>query len=216
MTRRQILWLVPAAIWLVFTFWYTDFGGPLSEEEISAGLEKFQSQGYTPEQVAALAAFLRNDTGKQFLMVNNIDMDDNPPQMPDYGPDATASDYFDYYLDHIYTQLFRRASHPAFAGSALNYTADEFGVGSDAAFGWDSAALMRYRSRRSFLGVFTHPETRNRYQYKVAAMVKTIAYPVEPALYLSDIRLLLFLVLGLVTALVDIFIYGRQRQRSNQ
>ena len=216
MTRRQILWLVPAAIWLVFTFWYTDFGGPLSEEEISAGLEKFQSQGYTPEQVAALAAFLRNDTGKQFLMVNNIDMDDNPPQMPDYGPDATASDYFDYYLDHIYTQLFRRASHPAFAGSALNYTADEFGVGSDAAFGWDSAALMRYRSRRSFLGVFTHPETSNRYPYKVAAMVKTIAYPVEPALYLSDIRLLLFLVLGLVTALVDIFIYGRQRQRSNQ
>ena len=200
----------------MFTFWYTDFGGPLSEEEISAGLEKFQSQGYTPEQVAALAAFLRNDTGKQFLMVNNIDMDDNPPQMPDYGPDATASDYFDYYLDHIYTQLFRRASHPAFAGSALNYTADEFGVGSDAAFGWDSAALMRYRSRRSFLGVFTHPETSNRYPYKVAAMVKTIAYPVEPALYLSDIRLLLFLVLGLVTALVDIFIYGRQRQRSNQ
>ena len=39
------------------------------------------------------------------------------------------------------------------------------------------------------------------------AMDKTIAYPVEPGLYVSDLRLLLFLVLGLLVALLDIVLY---------
>ena len=46
-----------------------------------------------------------------------------------------------------------------------------------------------------------------RHAYKHAAMDKTIAYPVEPGLYVSDLRIILFLVLGLVTALLDAFIF---------
>ena len=78
MTRRRLLWMTPAAIWLLFTFWYTDLGGPLTDKEISAGMEKVRSQ-YSAQQINDLEAFLRRDTGRQFLMVNNIDMNDNPP-----------------------------------------------------------------------------------------------------------------------------------------
>ena len=40
-----------------------------------------------------------------------------------------------------------------------------------------------------------------RHAYKLAAMEKTIAYPVEPGLFLSDLRVLLFLLLALAASL---------------
>lgn len=212
MTRRKLLWLTPAAIWLLFTYWYTDFGGPLTEEEISVGLEEVKSRGYDAETIAQLETFLRNDTGRQFLMVNNIDMNDNPPQMPGFGPDATASDYVNHYMEHMFPQLLKRACHPIFLSAGVNFVSDVTGVGDAAASGWDSAALLRYRSRRSFLEIVAHSDTQSRHDYKNAGMSKTIAYAVEPTIYVSDLRFVLLLVLGLVTALADILVFGRQRK----
>ena len=56
---------------------------------------------------------------------------------------------------------------------------------------------------------------RGRHDYKIAAMTKTIAYPVEPSLYVSDLRFILFLVLGLITALVDILLFQRREVTKN-
>ena len=42
--------------------------------------------------------------------------------------------------------------------------------------------------------------TQGRHGYKIAAMVKTITYAVEPILYVSDLRFILLLVFGLVAA----------------
>jgi hypothetical protein len=209
MTRRRLLWITPTAIWLLFTFWYTDFGGPLTDEEIAVGIEKVRSQGYGAQQISDLEAFLKSDTGRQFLMVNNIDMNDNPPQMPGFGPDATASDYVNHYMAHMFPQLLKRACHPIFMGAGLSYDNDVAGVGEAAASGWDTAALFRYRSRRSLLEVIAHADTQGRHEYKIAAMVKTITYAVEPRLYVSDLRFILLLVFGLVTALADILFFGR-------
>lgn len=132
MTRRRLLWITPTAIWLLFTFWYTDFGGPLTDEEIAVGIEKVRSQGYGAQQISDLEAFLKSDTGRQFLMVNNIDMNDNLPQMPGFGPDATASDYVNHYMEHMFPQLLKRACHPIFMGAGLSYDNDVAGVGEAA------------------------------------------------------------------------------------
>ena len=43
-------------------------------------------------------------------------------------------------------------------------------------------------------------------------MVKTITYAVEPRLYVSDLRFILLLVLGMLTAMADILVFGRQRK----
>ena len=43
--------------------------------------------------------------------------------------------------------------------------------------------------------VVTHPNMRSKHAFKVAALDKTIAYPVETVLYLSDPRFLLALIL---------------------
>ena len=63
--------------------------------------------------------------------------------------------------------------------------------------------LMRYRSRRTFMEIITHPDMVDRHEFKIAALDKTIAYPIEMQLYLSDPRLLLGLILLIVTLMLD-------------
>jgi len=109
----------------------------------------------------------------------------------------------------MYVQLFKRASHPIFFGNVVGRALDVEGIeGVDE---WNTAGLIRYRSRRSFLAVLTHPDMRKRHQYKIAAMTKTIAYPVEPTINLGDPRVLLAMLMGLAAAILDILLFGRRR-----
>lgn len=209
MSQRGLLWGIPAFVWLAFTLWYTDFGGPMTEEEVDQALTALERRGMDAERFALFEKFLREDTGSQFLMVNNIDMSDNPPPMPGFSEGATAEDYNNHYMEHMYPQLLFRACHPIFFGSGVGVGIDITGI--EGAHGWDRAALFRYKSRRAFIEVVTHPDMGDRHAYKHAAMDKTIAYPVEPGLYVSDLRLLLFLVLGLLVALFDILWFGYRK-----
>ncbi|MFT5579080.1 MAG: hypothetical protein ACI9WS_001838 [Paraglaciecola psychrophila] len=212
MNKRLILWAVPAVIWLLFSFWYTDLGGPLSDQEVDEAMTFFDSQGIEPKRRQLMQDFLRNDSGRQFLMVNNIDKDEHPPVMPGFSPGASADDYMAHYMEHMYRELLFRASHPIFYASGLNFTIDVAGI--DNAEGWDTAVLVRYRSKRTLLEIITNPAIGPRHAFKLAALTKTIAYPVETSLYLSDPRLLLFMLLALIAAFVDIAIYGRPAKPS--
>ena len=49
-----------------------------------------------------------------------------------------------------------------------------------------------------------HSETRGRHEFKIAAIDKTIAYPVETELYLGDPRVLLGLGMFSFAALLDL------------
>jgi hypothetical protein len=51
--------------------------------------------------------------------------------------------------------------------------------------------------------IITHPDMVDRHEFKIAALDKTIAYPIEMQLYLSDPRLLLGLILLIVTLMLD-------------
>ncbi|MFK7913644.1 MAG: hypothetical protein AB8B93_06990 [Pseudomonadales bacterium] len=220
MSGRAVLWILPTLLWAAFTVWYTDFGGPLTQAEVDEGLatlierrsaiphESMQAQQAADDRLADIERFLRTDSGRQFLMVNNIDMADTPPAMPGFGPQATAQDYNDHYMEHMYPQLLSRACHPIFFGTGAGVSVDVSGI--DGAHGWDLAALVRYKSRRAFLEIITHPNMNDRHGFKLAAMAKTIAYPVEPGLYVSDLRFILFLVLGLLTALLDLMLFRRR------
>ncbi len=205
MNKRTLLWMLPTILWLIFTAWYTDFGGPLSDDEIAEAMEYFDSREIDPVRREQLLNFFQTDTGRQFLMVNNIDTNDDPPPMEGFGPEATAEDYMGHYMEHMYPELFSRACHPVFMGTALGFAADISGI--ENAEAWNTAALVRYRSRRAFLEIISNPDIGPRHEYKLAAMTKTIAYPVESVLYLSDPRLLLFLVFGLITSMIDLVLF---------
>jgi hypothetical protein len=65
---------VPACLYALFCFWYTDCGGPLRSDEIQGYVAAFERQGATPERLAMLRRFMETDSGRQFLMVNALDM----------------------------------------------------------------------------------------------------------------------------------------------
>ena len=68
-------------------------------------------------------------------------------------------------------------------------------MNADGMESWTAAAGMRYRSRRDMLEIAMNPEFEAAHKFKVAAMRKTIAFPIDPWFHLGDPRLLLALLL---------------------
>jgi len=208
MSARNKLWLVAAVIYAAFVFWYTDFGGPLRNDEIENWKQTMLANGSKPEQIAYYEKFLREDSGRQFLMLNAIDMNEAPPTVEGAEPGETASQLMNRYLEHMIGELLGRACHPVIVGNAP-FTAIDL-VGIDGAENWDQGAFFRYRSRRDFMHIIANPVTLDKHQYKLAALEKTIAYPVETSFYLGDLRLLLGLLILCITALLDSFWISRR------
>ncbi len=203
MTSRRKLWLGSIVLYALFVSWYTDFGGPLTEAEIQAFIAKTQDQnlGGAPSARGALLDFLRNDTGGQFLMFNALDLAKNPPQIEGAPPDADAQTLIDLYMEHMIPALLSRASHPVVVGKSVADSLDLQGI--EGAEAWSDGAIMRYRSRRTLIDIIGDPEFYARHDFKLAGLEKTIAYPIEPRIYLGDLRLLLGLFMLAITALLD-------------
>jgi hypothetical protein len=185
------IWISLLVIYSSFFIWYTDLGGKLTDDEIEYYANKFESNAskdgrvIEPRTKELLQKFMEEDSGKQFMMVNVFDMSENPI-FPDGTVAEESSDVLmNEYMEHMYGELFKRASHPAYFGGAIN----------------DSMDLVGIESRRSFLEIVTHPDMYSKHKYKIAALEKTIAFPVENQFYLGDPRLLLgfiLLIIGLL------------------
>ena len=212
MTSRSKLWLTTALIYAAFVFWYTDFGGPVTEAEIEDWRKTMLSTGATAERVSYFERFLREDSGRQFLMLNAIDMNENPPNVEGAVPGESADQLMGRYLEHMLWELLANACHPVIIGTAPFGVIDLVGI--EGAEQWDQGAVFRYKSRRAFMRVISNPITRERHHFKLAALQKTIAYPIEPSLYLGDLRLILGLIILLITLLIDNRLLRRQAIRN--
>jgi len=208
-SKRLTLWLIPAIGYLGFLVWYTDFAGPLTETETQRYLAYFVTNGADEQTVRRMTEFMAEDTGSQFVMVNILDIADNPPVLPATGPGASGSELLGHYMEHMYPALLSRACHPIYAGRAVFEALDLQGIAGAGV--WDQAALMRYRSRRDLLEIATNPEFSDRHGYKMAGLDKTIAFPVENVLFYHDLRMLLALILFAFVSLVDLLIYRRAK-----
>ena len=201
MRGRRLLWGLPALFYALFVFWYTDFKGPLTEEEIRDFMVQFDERGVSQEEAELVEKFMRQDTGRQFLMLNLLHMADNPPDVPGAAPGETARELMDRYMGYLFPHMLRRACHPIFFGNAAYQAMDIAGI--EGAEVWDEGALMRYRSRRSLMELIANADHKDVHRYKVASLEKTIAVPLEPVIYPSDPRILLGLLLLAIVALLD-------------
>jgi hypothetical protein len=206
MSRRRILiWALPTLVYVVFVGWYTDFGGALRDDEITIYLERFEVLGFSEARRDRIRRFMERDTGRQFLMLNVVDYADDPPDVEGAEPGESATQLMNRYMEHMYAELLSRACHPTVMGDAVFSALDLVGVEAlDTADRWDMGALFRYRSRRTFLEIVTIPETLGRHEFKIAALDKTIAYPIETQLNLGDPRVSLGLLLLAAAALGDL------------
>ncbi len=203
MNRITLAWIVLFLLYAGFFSWYTSFGGPLTDEEIEKYMAHFQHGGAnsTAERLAMLRRFMEEDTGGDFVMVNVIEMYDTPQPIPGVNASDTSDDVLAKYMQYMYPALFARASHPVLFGEAANVAMDLMNAPN--MHRWTRGAAMRYRSRRDMLDISTNPAFSGSHEFKVAAMAKTIAFPIDPWWHLGDPRLLLALLLALIGSLLS-------------
>lgn len=204
---RLWVWLVPFLFYGVFWLWYTPLSGPMTQSEVEEIIATLEQRSAGPERIERFRTFFEADDGRSFIMVNILDLAGDPAELPATGPGASANDLMAHYMEYMWPALFSRASHPVFSGGSISSVMDVHGI--EGAERWDSAALMRYRSRRDMWEISSHPSFGDRHDYKIAALEKTIAFPVAPQLFLGDPRLILFLVLVSLLCLVDNFLLRR-------
>ena len=81
MTTRKLLWLIPLTSYLALAYWYTNTSGPLKSEEIRSFTQKAIEAGFQSDWIEPKRAFMSSDTGRQFFMVNVIDLNEDPPHV---------------------------------------------------------------------------------------------------------------------------------------
>ena len=204
---RTWLWGGPAIVWLLFCFWYTNTEGPLSDDEIEAFAALAERGGSSPERVQWLRRFMIEDSGDQFLMVNLLDLTDADPSR-ELSPEESMARY----LAHMFPELFKRACHPVLSGPVVFEAMDLAGI--EGAESWSSAGVVRYRSRRDLLEIALNPIFDGKHGYKIAALEKTIAVPVEPDIHLGDFRLIAFFGLFFLVVVADALIFRRRARRT--
>lgn len=193
MIRPAYIWLPAAVVYAAFFAWYTNLGGSLTQAEVERYVGRMAERGVDPERLARLRAFLESDTGDDLVMVNAILMRERP--LPEAGvrPDESSDEVLARYMAHMWPVLLRRACHPVLAGDAVADALESWGV--ERAERWSSAGMMRYRSRRDLMEIATDPGFEGPHEFKIAAMEKTVAFPIEASLQLGDPRGLLALLL---------------------
>jgi len=195
----RIVWLVLAAAYAAFTGWYTSCAGPLTSDEVDAYVARLVERGAKGERLELWRRFLATDTGDDFAMWNAIALRDTPLPVEGVPPGESARQMLDRYTDPFLGKGLARASHPVMIGSAASEALDLWGI--EGAERWTMGGLVRYRSRRDVIELALAALDSDIHRYKVAAMEKTIAFPLDPWFQLGDPRLVLalvLLVLGLV------------------
>ena len=107
MSNGMKIWISLLVIYAGFFLWYTDMGGKLDEEEIEFFLEKLEENASVNSddsrtQISRIKRFMEEDTGTQFLMVNNIDINENPEDVEGAEPGESAESLLDRYLSLIH------------------------------------------------------------------------------------------------------------------
>lgn len=207
--RARWIWATAFLLYGAFSLWYNNLGGALTGAEIDDYLARFEAfDGDDPERLATLRAFLEEDEGGEFYMVNLIRLHDGAIPRPGSGELQPAPEILAGYTDHFMPDLFARAGHPAFLARAAGGYLEHWGVEADP--GWSFAGVIRYRSRRDLMELATDPRFEPAHVYKLAAMASTLAFPATPGLVVFGPRVWMAFLLSLLAALVHLGALARR------
>ena len=159
-----------------------------------------------PARVDVWMHFMETDTGDDFVMINVIDMRETPLRVPGVEPGETSDEVVAKYTAPFLGQAFLSAAHPVMLGFAPAPAIDLWGL--EGARNWDQGGLVRYRSRRDVLEQVESIRAEGGdgiHAFKIAAMEKTIAFPLDPRYQLGDPRFVFALVFAVIGLSVQAF-----------
>ena len=208
-------WIILALVYVLFFYWYTSFEGPITQEEIIHFTEVLNdAPGMGDERARIWIEFMENDTGDDWAMWNAVDLADRPKPMAGVEPGATSDEVVSRYAEPFFARAIPRASHPVFVGFAASPALDVWGI--EGAENWESGLLVRYRSRRDIMEMLEEMVSSQDsiHGFKVAAVEKTIAFPLDPWFHPGDPRILLALVFIIFGLLLQMRHNARSRPSS--
>ncbi len=204
-----INWGTFALLYLLFLWWHGTFEEPLNPEEIDYYVEKLKK--ISPEaDTASIRHMLRKNSGKPIIMVNAIKLRDEPISVnqKEVGDNSEAA--LRKYGFFVANFLIRRGSYPIYVGEALGPAVAMWGI--DNGRDWSSAACVRYRSVRVLLDMAINPRFRDKHDFKLAAIEKTIAYPTYATLHVANLAVLVFFILLSMALGGQLLIVTRQKR----
>jgi len=189
---------------LLFLIWHGAFEGPVTSAEIEYFVERYQAQ-HPEADTTQLRQFLEEDDGKPIVMVNVIKLYGTPIEVNGQSFGVTSEETLSEYTSFVLPYLINRGSYPIYSGNAVLNTMEVWGI--ENAEEWSSGALMRYRSRRVMMQMVTDPLFDQFHDAKIAAIEKTISYPVTTVVSIGNLDLtvglaLLSLALGIQLLIV--------------
>lgn len=197
------VWIVLAVIYAAFFGWYTSFGGPLSDEEVTHFMTLLAERGGLDTDLERWRQFMQTDTGDDFAMWNALDLRDQPLQVEGVEPGDSSADVMSRYSTPFMGLAARAAAHPVMIGTAAGEAVDVWGI--EGAENWTAGALVRYRSRRDLMNLAVQVGPSGVHDFKTAALQKTIAFPLDPWFQLGDPRFVLALILLVIGLAWDRF-----------
>ncbi|MEM1154271.1 MAG: hypothetical protein AAGI44_09025 [Pseudomonadota bacterium] len=174
-----LIWGGALLAYAAFRLWYDGFRKPLSPQEIDEFVEIVQSRAgneVSQDDIAVVRRFLEGDDGKEFIMVNLLELNSSPVEHPETGEPVRADAMLSQYFKPFMGEIIRRAGHPVLTSRAVGGYLDAWNTPADP--GWHLAGLMRYRSRRDcILSSLANPRFSELHKFKVAALKQTFAFP---------------------------------------
>lgn len=197
------LWVSALVLYLAFLWFYDGFRRPLSHAEIDAFMtevaDRLDATGNDPE---AMRAFLEQDDGREFIMLNMVRTPSGLITHAETGERLAGRDWLDRYSRPFIRKLMRRGGHPVYAGRKIGGYIDAWGVSVDP--GWTFTSTMRYRSRRDLVAMVRDPAFRDAHANKLLGIDMTFSFPTQKmiAFYASP-RVTIGLALALAAALLQ-------------
>ena len=167
-----LIWLCAALLYAAFYVWYVGFQRRLTPDEVTAICAQLEAH-WPPDRLAPVRAFLSQDSGREFYMVNLLKLRARTAS------GERGSTVMQRYQGPFLKAMLRRGGHPIAVGVAASSAVECWGL--EQGEHWSVAAMVRYRSRRDLAAILLTTDFQQIHLHKEAAVEKTIAFASDPA-----------------------------------
>jgi len=188
-----LIWLIALLTYALFYCWYIGFRSRVTPAEIERTMATLDAGLVDETRKSHLRHFLANDDGKDFVMVNLLEL---------AKPRKESSKNLNAYQKIFLGQLLRKAGHPiliarAASGNIENVACQEFD-------NWTAAGMVRYRSRRDLMEILPATIGSEHHELKLSALDKTFAFPASPWFVVGGPKLFVPLLIALIAAVTQL------------
>ena len=172
------IWIWVPIFYGVFSLWYFNRRAPLSQAEVEEFLDRFiELEGSIHTEQAVMRKFLEEDDGKEFVMLNLIQLHKGEVPHPVTGEKQKPRELIAMYFRSFSFASMKRGGHPVFQARTVGGNIDSWNADSNV--GFMVTSMMRYKSRRDLIELLIDTAFADSHLYKLAAIERTISYPTQ-------------------------------------